>query len=337
MRVQRFPVTACARPYQFYLMRVVMFTNLLPAFAALGQLRSEDWLKAVIATDALAGQGLQLKQMCDDAGVTFLQVNRAGMEADVKNLLQELQADAAIVFGFTYRIPAGICRLFPLGCYNVHFSLLPAYRGPDPVFYQLKNGESLSGVSIHKVNERFDSGEIVMQQPVPLIPGETWGLCFSRHISIAAGMLAELLRKLKGGYFLPATEQNNRQATYHKRLATADITINWNTQTAEQIDNLVNACNPSAGGALTFFKQFPVRVFEVSQVEGQSGQDVRPGTIIHAGGDGVYVQCLNRQMLRINILSLNEGVLSGAKFAALGIRAGDILGASEAVQPVPVH
>ncbi|QKJ31115.1 hypothetical protein HQ865_15580 [Mucilaginibacter mali] len=318
-------------------MRIVLFTSLLPAFAALDQLRSEGWLKAVVSTDKIPAQNGQLKIVCENAGIKFLEVTQSSLVLVVEQLFAEVKPDAAIMFGFSYRIPAIIYQMPLLGFYNVHFSLLPAYRGPDPVFHQLKNGEQVGGVSIHKVARRFDSGDIVLQQPFPLFPGETWGLCFSRHIPTAAGMVMELLRKLNEGTFLPTLAQDEQRASYHKRLDIDDTTIKWDIQTAAQIDSLVNACNPAAGGALTFFRQLPVRVFEVSQVEGQSGQDVQPGTVIHAGADGVYVQCLNRQMLRINILSLNEGVISGAKFAALGIQAGDIFGASEAMQPASVH
>lgn len=319
-------------------MRIVLFTNFPAALAAICKVKLPGELKAVVVSaDKAALQNAQTRQICNDMGIAFLQVDKNSLHKAVEQLLAHVQPDVAIMFGFSYRIPPQIYSLPPMGFYNIHFSLLPAYRGPDPVFHQLKNGEQTSGVTIHKVDEHFDTGEIVLQQLLQLIPGETWGLCFSRHIPLAVGMINELIIKLKDGPFLPSVVQDMRQASYHKRLDIGDTAINWSMQTAAQIDRLVNACNPAVGGAMTFYKLQPLRIVEVSQVDGQSEHDVQPGTIIYAGPEGLFVQCLGLQVLRVNILSINEGVISGAKFGALGACRGDRFENSDVYEQLRVN
>src|SRR5699024_7169662 len=121
------------------------------------------------------------------------------LNQDVAGTLNELNPDLAVMLGFSYRIPETVFSIPALGFYNVHFSLLPAYKGPDPVFWQIRNGETIGGISIHKVNEAFDESEVVMQQQIPFIPGENWGICNNRYTQTVYNMILQLICTIQEG------------------------------------------------------------------------------------------------------------------------------------------
>jgi len=112
-----------------------------------------------------------------------------------KDSLHELEAyqpDIILVSCYARILPASVTSIATLDCINIHPSLLPAYRGPDPIFWQLRAGESTMGVTIHRVSRAIDGGDILIQQPVTLSNGLT-GLEIDRVFAAAA---AELLLKL---------------------------------------------------------------------------------------------------------------------------------------------
>ncbi|WP_214073013.1 formyltransferase family protein [Mucilaginibacter sp. dw_454] len=303
-------------------MKIIVVANHAGVLPALNWFNSQGWLQAVISSDRLAGHNLQIQDYCQSQNITHLKLTQQQLHTQALQLFNELEPDMALMYGFAYRIPPAIFTIPRLGFYNVHFSLLPAYSGSDPVFWQLKNGERQGGITIHKVDEGFDSGVVVLQQAIPFLPGESWGICNSRYGSMTIAMITQLCTTLAQGDELPLINTDNRTPSYYPKPTAVDLAIFWDRDNAGQIESLVNACNPSAGGAITTYMQQEVRILEVSPVDGQGEAGVKGGTIIHADASGLFVQCADRSLLRINILKLNEGYLTGFKLAALGIKAG---------------
>lgn len=96
------------------------------------------------------------------------------------------------------------------------------------------------------------------------------------------------------------------------------------TQSAREIESLVNATNPDYGGAITLFRGQPLRILEVNAVGVNNPSEFAPGSIVHSDANyGVLVACKNIEFLRINIVQTSEGILSGFKLAGLGIAAGE--------------
>ncbi|ADY52964.1 formyl transferase domain protein [Pseudopedobacter saltans DSM 12145] len=303
-------------------MKIIVFANHLAVLPALGHFQKNDWLQAVISTDKLQGHNVQIKDYCSRASISFYQVSRKQLHEDLVLTLNNLQPDLAIMFVFSYRIPEKIFNIPKQGFYNVHFSLLPAYKGPDPVFWQIKNGETMGGISIHKVNEDFDEGEIVMQQQIPFIPGENWGICNNRYAMAVQNMLIQFTQELYSGNNLPEL-QAQQNSTYYKRPEKQDLTINWEQMSAGEIENLINAANPCYGGAITYLNHQPISILEVTPATLSSTADYKPGMIVHSQPDsGIFVACKQNEYLRINVVQTTDGILSGFKLAALGVQAG---------------
>ena len=302
-------------------MKIILLANHAAILPAIDYFYTQGWLQAVVSTDRLPTPNLSIADICRSRNINFIQVTRLELQTTLQELFAESKPDLAIMLGFSYLIPESIFTIPQLGFYNIHFSLLPAYRGPDPIFWQLKNGETTGGITIHQVDAGFDSGDIVLQQKIPFIPGENWGICNSRYAQTAFQMILQLTGNLRAGE-KPGKISNGDASTYGNPVAD-DMAILWEIQAATEIEQLVNACNPVAGGAICFFRQQMVRILEVSRVDHVGHAETPGGTIIHADGSGLFVQCADQRVLRIDILKLNEGFLTGFKLAAMGIKQGD--------------
>lgn len=304
-------------------MKVIVFSNHASCIPVLHYFHLKGWLKAVTTTDNKSPGEEDIRNFCRLNGVLIVSIKRLGLSDILPSLFEDLMPDLVIMFGFPYRIPNFLYVLPRLGFYNIHFSMLPEYRGADPIFWQIRNGESCGGVSIHLVDDEFDTGPIVMQEPLVFIPGETSGISIGRHSQLALTMIQKLAIGLNAGNQTRSLPGSSRISSYFSKATQKDISINWNVQGASEVEALVNACNPGAGGAVTFFRQQLVRILEVSPVDGNFGMEIVPGGVVHADQSGLYIKCFDHKLLRINILKLEEGFLTGSKLTALGVKVGD--------------
>jgi methionyl-tRNA formyltransferase len=147
--------------------------------------------------------------------------------------LATLDYDAIAVACFSRRLPAALLRLPRLGCLNVHPSLLPAHRGPDPLFWIFHDGDEMSGVTVHLMDEGFDSGPILVHEAIPLADGLTEA-ALERHCASRGGeLLAEALLALDGGALQPQP-QDEALATYESWPQEEDYTITsaWSARRA---------------------------------------------------------------------------------------------------------
>jgi len=322
-------------------MKIIVFTTHAAVLPIIEYFHSQGWLSLVVSTEKLSGNNLQIEDFCISRGTDYLKINRSQLLSTVQDRLLAIQPDMIIMLGFSYRIPQEIYNIPCLGFYNVHFSLLPSYKGTDPIFWQMKNGETTGGITIHEVDDDFDSGKIVLQQVIPFIPGETAGICNGRYAVPTFQLVQQLIEKLLSAgettdFPIDSTSHNSIPESYFTTPVPDDFAIRWDTDTASQIENLVNACNPSVGGAVSVFRQQMVRILEVSPVDGEGEVAVPGGTVIHADGSGLYVQCTDRKILRINIIKVNEGFMTGFKLAALGVVKGDRLESTEMYQLINI-
>lgn len=256
--------------------------------------------------------------------IPFKRFVKSELFTTVKQYLTEEQPDVVFVFGCGYKIPSELFRIPKFGFFNIHFSLLPAYRGSSPLFWQIKNGESASGITIHQMTDAFDAGDMLAQQELPILPGESNGLLSARLSLESVNVVAKALEKLTStgtGLLLP---QDEERASCFQRPEAGDLKIDWENQSAAQIENLVNATNPDYGGVITLFRGQPFRILEVNQVNMGNATPLAAGTIVHADVNyGVITACKNGHFLRINVAQISEGLFSGFKLAGLGIKAGE--------------
>ena len=126
----------------------------------------------------------------------------------VESLLQTLQPDIVCVACFPWRIPARLLRIPTYGFVNLHPALLPNYRGPAPLFWQLRDGLVHSGVTLHCMADTFDSGAMIAQQPLHLIEGADGPTHDQHYATVAAALLIDFLAALAAERSLESTPQS---------------------------------------------------------------------------------------------------------------------------------
>lgn len=297
---------------------------LLPALEAL---YSQGLLAGVAAPEAIAegDPNLALEAVVRQADVPFLRVNKTDLVGQLAPWLAGIAPDVVCCMGFPAKIPADLLNLPPLGCFNLHGGALPNYRGPDPVFWQIKNREQYGAITIHRMIPEIDAGGVAHAERVLIGPDDTYGLHMQRLGAVLPRVLIEFVQLLAiRGDALSLQEQDTVAARYQPRPNDADRTIDW-SWSAASIDALVRACNPVYGGALTQLNGVPVRLLEVS-IGSPLVEDTPPGTIVTTGDDGIRVACGQGESLIIEIVYSMDGFFTGRRLVKIfGLRPGDRL------------
>jgi methionyl-tRNA formyltransferase len=304
--------------------RIILLTGGLYSIPSMHYLSGQKMLHSVISLGKPDKNNVPIEVNAQHLNLPFKRFLKDELVTGLKDWLIESQPEVVLVFGCGYKIPAELLNIPKFGFYNIHFSLLPAYRGKSPVFWQLKNGENVGGITIHQMTEDYDSGGMLFQQEVPISPNDSFGLYNGRLGLESIQLIAKGIEKLANTGNELLYPQNESKASYFPPPDIEDLKINWETQSAGDIENLVNAANPDYGGAVTLFRGQPFRILEVNQVQINSPTESIAGSIVHADINyGIIVACKSMEFLRINIVQSSEGIFSGFKLAALGIAAGE--------------
>jgi methionyl-tRNA formyltransferase len=301
-------------------------------------LSGQKMMHSVVIAGAPNKYNILVELNAQHLNIPFKRFLKDGLAAGVKDLLNEIQPDVVFVFGCSYKIPPELFPIPKYGFFNVHFSLLPAYRGPSPLFWQIRNGETSSGITIHQMTAEFDTGPMLAQQEAVISPGETCGLFAARLSVQTIDVITQAIKRLINTGTDMLLPQNEEKGTYFKRPDINDLRIDWEKHSAAEIENLVNATNPDYGGATVSFRGQPFRILETNRVALDQPNAVPPGTIIHADINyGIIVACKDGGYIRINVAQISEGIFSGFKLAGLGIKAGEQFGDSSKLLGITIN
>jgi len=186
-------------------------------------------------------------------------------DPDFIQLIKDDAPDLIIVATYDRRIPREIIDIPLLGAVNIHPSLLPKYRGACPEFWAVRNGETETGVTIHYLADEFDTGDILVQQKMPINYEDTLGMVLYRFASTATRMIVSFIDNVNKGEIPKAIPQNEAEATDAPLANANDLRITWN-ESAKNIYDLVRAANP-VGGAWTSFRGFQLKVWHAEIVD----------------------------------------------------------------------
>lgn len=198
--------------------------------------------------------------------------------------------------------------------YNVHFGHLPEYRGPNPVFWQLKNGAHSLAITIHCITEQLDAGAIAWKKEYKNEPFFSYGYTNQLLSYYLVEGVSHLLQLHKQKANVPVTDQDENKAVYFERPAARDVCIDWKTMRTSVICDLVKACNPWNNGAITTYNGFEVRIMDAEPMAANGHLTHSPGAIIDTSS-AFLVSCINNEVVRLHTLMVN-GVLMPARFAA---------------------
>jgi methionyl-tRNA formyltransferase len=191
----------------------------------------------------------------------------------------------AVIYSFYYRhlIPESVLALAPLGAFNLHGSLLPAYRGRAPVNWMLVNGEREAGVTLHQMVARADAGDIVGQRAVAIDDSDNALTLYRKLVPLGLELITELHPKIVAGA-APRRKMDLSKGSYFGRRKPEDGRIDWRWP-ARRIFNLVRAVTHPYPGAFCFVGGRKLLVWE-AKIGAENGSLGEPGRVVRETADG---------------------------------------------------
>ena len=189
------------------------------------------------------------KAFVNSRGLNYIDYNELN-EPQLIDTIKSLNVDAAVVCSFNYRIPKVLFEATKDGFINVHPSMLPKYRGGNPYSRVIMNGETETGVTVHFMDENFDTGDIIVQRPYHIHSKATMGTLFNELNVVGIELLLQVLMMYEA-QDLPRLPQPRGDFISGKGLNDMDLFINYN-KTAEEIERFIRALNPFLLASTTF-------------------------------------------------------------------------------------
>lgn len=310
-------------------LRVVFMGTPDFAVACLDMLVAEkyDVLAVVTQPDRPKGRGQKLgqspvKEAALAYGLPVLQPSKV-KEVEFQAQLSSLKPDLIIVVAFGQLLPKVLLDLPPLGCVNVHASLLPYYRGAAPIHWAIINGEQVTGVTTMYMDVGMDTGDMILKAEVPIAEDATTGVIHDQLKEKGASVLCDTI-ELIAKQQAPRIVQNHEYATHASMLNRELEGIKWQ-KSAVSIHNLVRGLNPWPGSYCSHqdktLKTWQTRVHESTSLGGQ------PGRISKITPEGFIVETGQGTLEVLEVQPANKRRMSGKDFVCgYGIVVGDILG-----------
>jgi len=296
----------------------------VPALKAL--VRSPHDVAGVVAQpDRPAGRGKKMQTsavglLAKQQGIEMQQPRRIRADDRALKTLNAIRPDLNVVVAYGQIIPKSIIYLPTFNSVNLHFSLLPAYRGAAPVQWAILRGEERTGVTIFELDEQMDEGPILAQREVPILDGENAQQLTRRLADIGADLMLKTIAEI---HRLEPRSQDSRAASYAPLLTKQDGRIKW-TEPAEVIERQIRALEPWPS-SFAFFKKrrIKIRRARVQPPEEQASGSL--GTVSNIQPEGIDICCGAGSILRIQEVQPENKPSMSAHAFSLGaqIRPGD--------------
>lgn len=270
-------------------------------------------LAVLTQPDRPAGRGRKVsaspvKAFAIDAGIPVLQPQTLRDPA-VAEAIREFAPAAMIVAAYGLLFPQNILELPPLGCINVHASLLPRWRGAAPVQAAILAGDPETGISLMKMERGLDVGAVYRQRSLQIGRDETAGELTARLAELGAALLSESLDDILAGG-LPPVAQDDRRATHAPKLGQADARLDWRLP-VDQLWRRVRAANPAPG---SWFEYAGERM-KCWSAEPMEAKTAPPGTVLAASPAGIDVACGDGALRMTALQRPGRGRISAREFA----------------------
>ena len=206
-------------------------------------------------------------------------------DAEVVDTIKGLNPDVIVVVAYGKLLPEDVLNIPPLGCINVHGSLLPSYRGAAPIQWTVLSGDKVGGVTTMYMGKGLDTGDIILKYETEIGENETAGELFDRLAESGADLLLETLELLEKGE-APRIPQDESLATYASMLSKDMCIIDW-SKSADEVHNLVRGLNPWPV-ALTTLNGKRIKIISTrkSDKSGKAGQVISTNPLTVACGSG---------------------------------------------------
>ncbi len=292
-------------------------------------LEKEEVLAVVTQPDKPKGRGLKtspcpVKAFALEKGVPVYTPEKLKGNQGFFQILKELAPDLIVVCAYGKILPKEVLEIPRFGCWNIHASLLPKYRGASPINYAILNGEKETGITIMLMDEGLDTGPILFQKKIPIEPEDT-ALSLSEKLSkLGAECICETIDLHKIGKIKPLP-QDNSQATYAPLIKKEDAFFSFE-EPGEVIERKVRAFLPWPV-AWTNFQKSPLKVFSAKAFpEKEEFKNFSSSQIIEVFKEGLLVKTGEGAILLKEVQLPGKKRISGYQFACgKRLKKGDLL------------
>ena len=223
-------------------------------------------------------------------------------DAAAQQQLRDLQPDLMVVVAYGLILPKAVLAIPTHGCWNVHASLLPRWRGAAPIQRAIQAGDAKTGVCLMQMEAGLDTGPVLLHQELPIAATDTGGQLHDKLAELGAQVLSDGLGLLRAGIKPIARPQPEQGVTYAHKLDKAEARLDW-AQDAGALARTVRAFNPWPIAEATLAGE-RVRIHGAVALEADHGQ--APGTVLAAGRDGIDIAC-GQGALRLRVLQREGG------------------------------
>ena len=280
-----------------------------PAFAVpclRAAARHNEVVAVYTQPDRPAGRGRSLtaspvKLEAVQRGIEVLQPETLKKQVS-RDALRALAPDIMIVVAYGLILPQSILDIPKYGCWNVHASLLPRWRGAAPIQRAIEAGDTETGVCLMQMEKGLDTGPVLLSQALDIGPEETGGQLHDRLSALGAQVLGDALGLLRATIRLPPRPQPVEGVTYAHKLDKAEAKLDW-SQPTHVLANKVRAFNPwPVAEALLDGER--VRIHAAAALD--EAHDRAPGSLLRASREGIDIAC-GQGVLRIHTLQRDGG------------------------------
>lgn len=222
---------------------------------------------------------------------------------EFKKQILKLNADVILVGTWKEKLTKETINLPVIGTVNVHPSYLPAYRGPNPYLQTIKNRETHSGITFHLMDENYDTGSILAQKEIKILPGDTSRELKDRTTFNARLMCAEVLKKLQFGLVIPI-QQDEKKSSYFPNIQGKEMMLDFDMETAEEIHAHIRAFYPWLPCYYEYKNKFFIpNPYKLEIIESKNSNI---GSIIDNDDKklSITVQCKNNKALKMSGVKL---------------------------------
>jgi methionyl-tRNA formyltransferase len=246
-----------------------------------------------------------VKQKAQELGLPVLTPDRVGSCCDA---LAALRPDLMVVFAYGQYLPKTVCELPSAGAINLHPSMLPKYRGASPIQSAIANGDTETGLSVIRVGEKMDAGDILLQVPVTIGPEETSAELHDRFAALSAEVIVKAARSIRDGTAVWRA-QKDEEATECRKLEKEDGRMDW-SMPARVLYSRVRAYQPWPGTFTELDGKGPLKILS-ARVEPGAGA---PGEVLDVSGGGPLVACGEEALRLLRVQPPGKAAMDGRAF-----------------------